>query len=101
MTATVVSLKDGMAISNVFMRNPIQAVRLPAALHLPENLRPVDGRVVRNERIMSPVENTWDSFFINGSQGSEDFIPLRASQEEEERQQGHGVNAQRDYTVTA
>lgn len=50
---------------------------------------------------MSPVENTWDSFFINGSQGSEDFIPLRASQEEEERQQGHGVNAQRDYTVTA
>jgi len=43
-------------------------------------------RAVGNERIISPVDSTWDSFFLSGSQVSEDFIPERASQEQSERE---------------
>jgi antitoxin VapB len=69
-----------MAITTVFTNNRSQAVRLPAEVRLPESVKKVDVRVRGNERIISPVGTTWDSFFIDGPQASEDFLVERASQ---------------------
>lgn len=75
-----------MAISSVFTNNRSQAVRLPAELRLPENVKKVDVRAVGNERIISPVGQKWDSFFLNGPVVSDDFMVERASQEQPERE---------------
>lgn len=75
-----------MAISTVFINNRTQAVRLPAEVRLPEGVKRVTVRAIGNERIIAPVENTWDSFFVNGPQVSDDFMDERASQEQNERE---------------
>ncbi len=75
-----------MAISTVFINNRTQAVRLPAEVRLPEGVKRVTVRAIGNERIIAPVENTWDSFFMNGPQVSDDFMNERASQEQNERE---------------
>lgn len=75
-----------MAISTIFTNNRTQAVRLPAELRLPETVKKVDVRARGNERIISPVGQTWDSFFLNGSSVSEDFMSERASQEQSDRE---------------
>ena len=75
-----------MAMSTVFINNRTQAVRLPAEVRLPEGIKRVSVRAVGNERIIAPVENTWDSFFLNGAQVSDDFMPGRASQQQGQRE---------------
>jgi antitoxin VapB len=75
-----------MAISTIFTNNRTQAVRLPAELRLPETVKKVDVRARGNERIISPVGQTWDSFFLNGSSVSEDFLSTRASQAQADRE---------------
>ncbi len=75
-----------MAISTVFTNNRTQAVRLPAEVRLPEGVKRVNVRAIGNERIIAPVENTWDSFFMNDPQVSDDFMNERASQEQGERE---------------
>ncbi len=75
-----------MAISTVFINNRTQAVRLPAEMRLPENVKRVHVRAVGAERVISPAESSWDSFFLNGPQASDDFLPTRASQDQEERE---------------
>ncbi len=75
-----------MAISTVFTNNRTQAVRLPAELRLPETVKKVDVRARGNERIISPVGQTWDSFFLSGASVSEDFMSTRASQEQADRE---------------
>ncbi len=75
-----------MAISTVFTNNRTQAVRLPAEVRLPEGVKRVNVRAIGNERIIAPVENTWDSFFMNDPQVSDDFMNERAGQEQGERE---------------
>ncbi len=75
-----------MPISTVFINNRTQAVRLPSELRLPENVKRVQVRAVGNDRIISPVDSSWDSFFFGGPQVSEDFLPERASQDQSERE---------------
>jgi virulence-associated protein VagC len=62
-----------MAISSVFTNNRSQAVRLPAELRLPEDVKKVDVRAQGHERIISPVGQKWDSFFLNSAAVIEDF----------------------------
>ena len=69
-----------MTISTVFINNRTQAVRLPVDLRLPDGVRKVEVRAKGNERIISPVGQSWDSFFLNGPAVSDDFMPERASQ---------------------
>jgi antitoxin VapB len=38
------------------------------------------------DRIISPVGRSWDEFFPNGPQASEDFMAGRASQQQAERE---------------
>lgn len=75
-----------MAISTVFVNNRTQAVRLPVELRLPEGTKQVDVRARGHERIISPLGQTWDSFFLEGPAVSDDFLPERASQPDTERE---------------
>ena len=75
-----------MTTSTVFINNRSQAVRLPAELRLPDNVKKVSIRAKGNERIISPVDQQWDSFFLNGPVVSDDFLEERASQNQVERE---------------
>jgi antitoxin VapB len=67
-------------ITSVFTNNQSQAVRLPA------DVKRVQVRARGVDRIISPVGRTWDGFFLNGPQASEDFMSDRASQQQAERE---------------
>jgi antitoxin VapB len=71
--------------TTVFTNNRSQAIRLPAELRLPDNVKRVDVRARGCERIIAPVGQTWDSFFLNDTGVADDFIEERASQEQAER----------------
>ena len=75
-----------MSIGTVFINNRTQAVRLPMDVRLPEGVQKVEVRVKGNERILSPVGQTWDSFFQGGPMVSDDFMSERGSQEQSERE---------------
>ncbi len=51
-----------MSTGSVFENNRTQAVRLPADSRFPNGVKRVRVRKVGRDRILSPVENTWDSF---------------------------------------
>ena len=75
-----------MTTSTVFTNNRSQAVRLPADMRLPPDVKRVDIRAHGVERIIAPVGRSWDSFFIDGPQVADDFMETRASQEQQERE---------------
>lgn len=75
-----------MSTGSVFVNNRTQAVRLPAETRFPENVKKVTVRVVGQDRVLSPVENSWDSFFLSEQYVSDDFMTERASQEQPERE---------------
>lgn len=75
-----------MSISTVFTNNRSQAVRLPADVRLPEGVKKVHVRARGADRIISPVGHTWDAFFQDGPQPSDDFMADRASQQQADRE---------------
>lgn len=74
-----------MTTSTVFTNNRTQAVRLPAEVRFPTDIRLVNVRVVGQERIIAPLNAAWDSFFLDGPQATEDLMTERASQEQSPR----------------
>jgi antitoxin VapB len=66
-----------MTITTVFNNNRGQAVHLPSELRFPDNVKRVKVRAVGNERIITPVDHTWDSFFLDGPKVSKDFMSGR------------------------
>jgi len=75
-----------METGTVFVNNRTQAVRLPAGTRFPDSVKKVQVRVVGKERILSPVDSSWDSFFLGDATVTDDFLPERASQEQPERE---------------
>jgi antitoxin VapB len=75
-----------MGITTVFTNNRSQAVRLPADVRLPEGVRLVQVRARGQDRIISPVGHSWDSFFLDGPRASDDFMVERAAQVQSERE---------------
>ncbi len=75
-----------IAITTVFTNNRSQAVRLPAEARLPDEVKKVIVRIRGRERIITPIENTWDNFFLNGPAVSEDFMNERGVQKPVERE---------------
>lgn len=75
-----------MRKATIFMNNRTQSVRLPAEARFDDSVKAVNVRVVGQDRILSPVDNTWDSFFQSESTVSDDFLTERASQEQAERE---------------
>ena len=75
-----------MTTTTVFTNNRSQAVRLPADVRLPDDVRRVEIRVRGHERIIAPAGHAWDSFFHDSPAVPEDFIPERASQAQLDRE---------------
>ena len=75
-----------MATGSIFVNNRTQAVRLPVETRFPEGVKKVLVRVFGKDRILSPVENTWDSFFLSEEKVTDDFMTERASQEQQDRE---------------
>ena len=75
-----------IAISTVFTNNRSQAVRLPAEARLPDEVKKVIVRIRGRERIITPLENTWDNFFLNGPSVSNDFMNERGEQKPVKRE---------------
>jgi antitoxin VapB len=75
-----------MSIGTVFVNNRTQAIRLPLDVRLPEGGHKVEIRARGNERILAPIGQTWDSFFLGGPNVRDDFLPERANQQQSERE---------------
>jgi antitoxin VapB len=77
-----------MATGTVFVNNRTQSVRLPSEVRLPEGVKRVNVRVVGKDRIISPISETWDSFFAadNNLVVSDDFMETRATQSQSPRE---------------
>lgn len=75
-----------MATGSVFVNNRTQAVRMPAEARFPEDVKKVSVRVQGVDRILSPADKTWDSFFLGDSPVTEDFLTERAAQDQAERE---------------
>lgn len=75
-----------MSTSTVFINNRTQAVRLPADVRLPEEVKQVSVRAVGKERIIAPLHSSWDSFFMGEIKATDDFMPVRATQTQAERE---------------
>jgi len=75
-----------MPTGSIFVNNRTQAVRLPVDTRFPENVKKVAVRVVGKDRVLSPIENTWDSFFMSEQSVTDDFMQERSSQEQSERE---------------
>lgn len=83
---SVVYTKGGaMVRTTIFMNNRSQAVRLPKALALPDNVRQVEIVAVGRARIITPVGSAWDSWF-DGPGADDDFMPERDQPQEQQRE---------------
>ena len=71
--------------TTVFKNNRSQAVRLPKAIALPESVKRVDVVAVGNTRIITPLGQSWDSWF-DGPSVTADFMSEREQPAEQERE---------------
>ncbi|MCH9829840.1 MAG: antitoxin [Gammaproteobacteria bacterium] len=71
--------------TTVFKNNRSQAVRLPKAIALPESVKRVDVVAVGNTRIITPLGQSWDSWF-DGPSVTDDFMSEREQPAEQERE---------------
>src|SRR5690606_15043421 len=55
--------ESAMSTGTVFENNRTQAVRLPVDVRFEEGVKKVRVRKLGKERILTPVNHTWDSFF--------------------------------------
>lgn len=75
-----------MATTRVLMSNSRQVIRLPAELRLPDGVKRVSIRACGFERVIAPISQTWDSFFLDGAQVADEFLPERPNQLQPERE---------------
>lgn len=74
-----------MEQTTVFKSNRSQAVRLPKAVALPEDVKRVDVVAVGRTRIIAPAGEIWDSWF-DGPGVSDDFMVERDQPAVQERE---------------
>ncbi|NYT25164.1 antitoxin [Alcaligenaceae bacterium] len=74
-----------MTRSTIFMNNRSQAVRLPKALALPDDVKQVEIIAIGHTRIIAPVDSAWDSWF-DGPGVSDDFMEERHQPEDQKRE---------------
>jgi antitoxin VapB len=74
-----------MTRSTVFTTNRSQAVRLPKPVALPEGVREVEVTKIGRSRLISPADQSWDTFF-DGPQPSDDFMHERRQPAADDRE---------------
>jgi antitoxin VapB len=76
-----------MITATVFENNNTQSVRLPLAVRYPKSVKKVVVRSIGHDRVITPVEHTWDSFFLSPEYVvSDDFMDARPEQMDTERE---------------
>lgn len=75
-----------MVVTTVFRNNRTQAVRLPKAVALPEDVHEVEVRVVGASRVISPVGVSWDEWFDTSEPVSDSFVTDMSGATPQERQ---------------
>jgi len=75
-----------MEQGSVFLINRTQAVRLPKAVALPEDVKRVDIVAVGRARIIVPAGQSWDSWF-EGEGVTDDFMSQREQPADQEREE--------------
>lgn len=71
---------------SVSVDNRTQLVHLPAETGFPGNVKRLSVRVSGQDRFVSPIDKSWDSFFFGESRASSDFIFERTSQVKKKRE---------------
>lgn len=71
--------------AKIVMHKNSQAVRLPREVAFPEHVHSVEVLELGDSRLLTPVQNRWDSFFA-GPSVSEDFMADREQPEAQERE---------------
>ena len=71
--------------TTVFLSNRSQAVRLPKAVALPEDVKKVEIIAIGRTRIITPAGESWDSWF-DGENVSADFRDIRDQPAMQERE---------------
>lgn len=71
--------------TTVFLSNRSQAVRLPKAVALPDDVKRVEIIAVGRTRIITPAGESWDSWF-DGENVSDDFMTSRDQPAMQERE---------------
>src|SRR5690606_25194966 len=79
--------RSTMHTGNVFENNRTQAVHLPVDVRFDDSVKKVVIRKLDKDRILTPVDHAWDSFFHAADGVSEDFLPEHASQQQAEREE--------------
>ena len=74
------------AHATVFMNNRSQAVRLPAEMRFDDDVKKLHVRALGPERILTPIDRVWDSFFLHEPPADDDFMAERAAQRPAERE---------------
>ncbi len=74
-----------MVQTRVFKSNKSQAVRLPKAVELPENIKDVEIVAVGTTRIITPAGSSWNEWFEHSTVSS-DFMETRSQPEPQERE---------------
>ncbi|MCL6743178.1 MULTISPECIES: type II toxin-antitoxin system VapB family antitoxin [Kosakonia] len=74
-----------MEKTTLFKSNRSQAVRLPKAVALPEDVKQVDIIAVGRTRIITPSGEAWDSWF-DGESVSPDFMAAREQPGDQDRE---------------
>jgi antitoxin VapB len=69
-----------IAIAKVITKNRTQVVMIPAEARLPDEIKRVIVRVRGKERIITPIENAWDNFFMSGPAVTVEFFKERNAQ---------------------
>jgi antitoxin VapB len=71
--------------TTVFMSNRSQAVRLPKAVALPDDVRQVEIVAIGRTRIITPKGEAWDTWF-DGPGVSADFMAEREQPADQHRE---------------
>lgn len=66
----------GMVIARVIEVDGAQPISMQGKASFPGSVAKVNIRVQGCERIISPVQNTWNKFFLNGPKVSDNFMNL-------------------------
>ncbi|VVN76334.1 type II toxin-antitoxin system VapB family antitoxin [Pseudomonas fluorescens] len=74
-----------MEQTTIFMSNRSQAVRLPKAVAMPQDVKRVDIVAIGRTRVITPAGEAWDSWF-DGESVSCDFMADREQPANQERE---------------
>ncbi|MDQ8042824.1 antitoxin VapB [Cellulosimicrobium aquatile] len=75
-----------MVRTTVFRSNRTQAVRLPKAVALPDDVREVDVRAIGRSRVITPAGSGWDEWFEHGLRVGPGFLADRDQGTADERE---------------